>query len=150
MGGMLRAATLIGFIHPFGIATLAGFKDAAQGAQALFTSIAIIVGAWWSWSLFIRRRERYPRAKVTHQAVYWPIAANHVLLRVVVDIANNSTVLLSPGEGKILIQQVRPLIAELHSAIVRGDDPVSSDAAESPTRSRAFNGPVAVPCRQHR
>lgn len=118
-------AALDEFMQVIGGISATTFKDTLQGIQALFTSVAILVGGWWSYTLFIRKRERYPRALVTHRVAHWPVAGGKVLLRVTVDIANQGAVLLVPGAGEIRVQQLRPLTPELVAALTQGEDPIS-------------------------
>lgn len=110
--------------------TATSFKDVMQGIQALVTTVAIGVGGWWSYRLFVRKRERYPRAKVTHLASHWPLGEERILLRVAVDISNQGAVLLIPGAGELWVQQVRPLLPELAACLGRGEDPVAKGGTE--------------------
>jgi len=57
-------------------------KDSFSAIESCAKVLAIFVGAWWAYSAFHRRREKYPRAKITQTASYWPVSANERLLRV--------------------------------------------------------------------
>jgi flagellar biogenesis protein FliO len=46
---------------------LSDIKDIADVIQALFTSLAFIIGGAWTYLLFVRKRQRFPRAKIEHQ-----------------------------------------------------------------------------------
>src|SRR5438067_414425 len=63
-------------------AFLDGQKDRINTVQSLVTVLALCVGAFWTYRLFIEQRQSYPRLKVEHQIQHWDISRDQVLLSV--------------------------------------------------------------------
>lgn len=105
-------------------------KDIAEAIQAFTTSIAIIIGGYWSYKLFVQKRQRYPRANISHLITHIPIDSNKMLMRVVVTIANKGDVLLVLNCGETRIQQVMPVPENIVEAIQQGYDPVEEGETE--------------------
>jgi hypothetical protein len=49
-------------------------KTVAETLEAALTSIAIVVGAGWTYVLFVRKREQFPRASVAHAFEIVPLS----------------------------------------------------------------------------
>ena len=47
--------------------SLESVKTAMEALEAFVTSIGIIVAGWWSYRLFVRKRESAARAAVSHE-----------------------------------------------------------------------------------
>jgi hypothetical protein len=92
---------------------LARSKDAFSSVESIFKVLAIAVGGYWAYRTFHRRRERYPKAKVTHTLSHWATSENQRLLRVALNINNDGEVLLKASSGFTWIQQMKPWPAEL-------------------------------------
>jgi len=97
--------------------TLTEFKDAAQAAQSVVTTIAIAAGAIW----FFFRRVRFPCATITHSVVHRPIREGKTLLRVSIHAVNAGVVLLKPESIAVWIHQVCPLHPDLKAGVVVRD-----------------------------
>lgn len=80
--------------------------------------------------LFVSKRERYPRAKLTHSITHRPLTEDKVLLHVIVTISNTGELLLEFDEGVIFIQQVLPLSPKIRDVIEKDKDPVSDGETE--------------------
>jgi len=87
-------------------------KDLASIVQALITSLALIIGGIWTYQLFIRRRQRLPRAKIEHSVIAKAAGANANLLSINVIVSNTSDVLLPLTSGNIDVYQVFPAANE--------------------------------------
>lgn len=89
------------------------------GIQAA-TLLAIIVGGAWTYRTFVRTRQKYPRATVTHLIQDKQIARDMVLLHLTEIIENRGEVLLPVPFVITRVQQVLPLprqvIGELREA----------------------------------
>jgi hypothetical protein len=109
---------------------LSTVKDLAAIAQAVATVAAIIVGGVWSYMLFVRTRQRYPRAKIDHYITHRIMSGSNVLVHVGVTISNKGDVLLSLISAQTRIQQVLPVNAEIMDSISEGRDPVPKGERE--------------------
>ena len=101
------------------------WKDTAAAVQSTFTVGAIIAAAFW----FYRRRQRFPRANVTHQISHWR-AANSFILHTLVRIENVGEVALRLVGVSIRAQRVLPIPKSVHEALLAGKDPVGSAETE--------------------
>jgi hypothetical protein len=80
----------------------------SSAAANAATVVAIIVGAWWTYSRFIRQRTEQPRATLSYRAAHRMLSEEASLLRVSVRAANSGTVLLGVRELRCEIQRVVP------------------------------------------
>jgi len=109
---------------------IGSIKDIVQILEAVVTVIAIAIGGYWSYMLFMKKRQKYPRANITHHILQKPISDGKVLLNVTAVIHNTGDVLLSILSGDMRIQQVLPLSPEIQQAIVENKDPVENGKIE--------------------
>ena len=82
-------------------------------AKEIATILALIIGGVWSYMLFIRKRQIYPRAKIEHQIQSQLVEEKKLLLSIDVFISNNSDVLLSLESWKLDVKQMLPPQGEL-------------------------------------
>jgi len=101
-----------------------------QTLQLLIMSIAIVVGGIWTYILFVRKRQKYPRANITHRVEHLPISDGKTLLRVVVNISNEGEILLSLVSGFTRVQQMMPWPPELLESIKRDKEFVKEGQTE--------------------
>lgn len=80
------------------------WKDLSSIFQSVVTVVAILGGAF----LYLKRRQRFPRAKITLQVTDRLISGNKVVLRVGITVGNQGEVLLSLESGFVGVQQVVP------------------------------------------
>ncbi|HYH84545.1 MAG TPA: hypothetical protein VEX60_03625 [Pyrinomonadaceae bacterium] len=106
---------------------LSFWKDVSDIAQASITVIAVLGGAF----LYLKRRQRFPRAKITHQIADKLISDNNVLLRLVVTVVNQGEVLLSLESGFTGVQQVIPCPQTLLDSISSGNDILAENKTEA-------------------
>jgi len=90
--------------------------------QVLLSMLAIVVGGIWAYLLFVKRRQRYPRANVTQQIGHYPLPNNKVLLRATVRICNEGEILLSLVSGFSRVQQMIPCSDDLCEVLRVRDD----------------------------
>lgn len=90
---------------------LDAIKQLVEIAQGITTITAIVVGGFWSYKIFIQKRQRYPRVKIEHHIICRSISSENrrTLLSLDVVISNSGDVLLSLQSGEIFIKQLLPL-----------------------------------------
>ena len=93
---------------------------------------ALVVGGIWTYWLFVRKRQIYPRASIAHHSTHRDIGEGKTLLHVDVTVSNNGDVLVSLVESETRVQQVLPLTAQVSDKIVAGIDPVKKGDTEVP------------------
>lgn len=103
------------------------WKDLAQG---VITSGAIIVSGFWACHLFVRRRQKYPRASISHHIAHVALEEGKLLLCVSTNITNLGEILLSLVRIETRIQQVLPLPHEVQACIALNGNPVPAGATE--------------------
>lgn len=86
-------------------------KDRINTVQSLITVVALCVGAFWTYRLFIEQRQNHPRLKIEHQISHWKISKDQVLLSVDEVLTNTGPVMVALRGGTIRIIQVVPLPA---------------------------------------
>ena len=109
---------------------LMGIKECLEIAQIVVTVLAIIVGALWSYWLFVRNRQRYPRAVLRHDVTCKPIRDGRTYLRVDVSVENLGSILISLTSMETRIQQVFSLCGSIRDSLARGEDPVPKKDTE--------------------
>jgi hypothetical protein len=90
--------------------------------QSLFTVGAIVAGGIWTYMIFVKRRQRYPRANITQQIRHFPLPNNKVLLRATVRICNEGKILLPLVSGFSRVQQMIPCSDDLCEILKERDD----------------------------
>jgi hypothetical protein len=107
-------------------------KAIASIIQAVVTSGGIVVGGVWTYRLFVKKRQKYPRASVRHDISHRKLGGGHVLLNVRATISNAGEVLLSLESAETRVQQILPLGATLLDDIREGKDLVPAGETEVP------------------
>lgn len=103
--------------------SLSAIKDFFAIVQSVATVIAIIVGGVWTYWLFVRKRQSYPRAKIEHKISHRPTLGGKVLLSVDTIISNIGDVLISVESGRISVSQMLPPQSQLLN-IIKGNNEV--------------------------
>lgn len=108
------------------ITAISQFKHMITVLKDVTTIVAIIIGGIWTYRAFIRRRESYPKAKVTHRITCRIIPEVHdsILLQVCAIVENIGDIMLELDYDSIQIQQVFPLIDYFKYLIEHDLDPV--------------------------
>jgi hypothetical protein len=94
------------------------------------TIIAIGVGGFWAYYLFIKNRQEYPRAEVKHKLIQKHLDYGKILLHVEVEVVNLGEVLISLESGEVRLLQVLPVQEEIEKAIQSDEDPVGKGKYE--------------------
>lgn len=102
-------------------------KDIAQIVQAVVTVIAVFVGGLWSYRLFVKKRQIYPRAQLAHRITCLPLTQKEKLLNVVVTVSNIGDVLVTIASAKARIQHILPLESVFAEKLKKREDPVKKD-----------------------
>ncbi|MHC4171357.1 MAG: hypothetical protein ACYST5_00230 [Planctomycetota bacterium] len=84
-------------------------KDISEIVVNVSTFIAIVIGGVWTYMMFVRRRQKYPRAKVSHRIIHKKIDNNKTLIRVDVEMCNQGDVLIRLSRRLVRIKQMLPL-----------------------------------------
>lgn len=107
-------------------------ESLASAAESIATVLALAAAGWWTFLLFIKKREKHPRARTTHSLVPLGELEGYRLMRVSVKIENLGGVLVDLCRGKVVVQAVRPLPDAWTATIQRGEDLPRGDAYEFP------------------
>jgi len=110
--------------------TLSRGKTIADIVESVFTVIAFVLSGAWAYTLFVRKRQRYPRARILHRITHKPISDDKVLLHVGVVISNPGEILISLVSLEVRIQQVLPPAAELLDLLSQGQKLVKQGESE--------------------
>ncbi len=95
----------------------------------LATTLALLIGAYWTWRLYRLNRQSYPRAQLSHRIMQRPISDKKVLLRVDLVIENQGNVLLPLRCVETWVQQIQPWTDDFLERVQKGD-PVEEDETE--------------------
>ena len=85
------------------------FKDTIETIQAIVSIIAILVGATWTYNIFLKERRNYAYANIEHKTSYIKLSNQINLLIITVKVTNPGNTRLLLKEGNIRIQQIKPL-----------------------------------------
>ncbi len=114
----------------FAEASSISFKEVVTVIQAIVTTIAIVVGGLWTYFLFVKKRQKFPRASVSHQIFCRTISGEKALLNVKTVISNSGDVLLCLESGVVRVQQILPIPDNIDALIKQDQDPVAGDRTE--------------------
>ena len=90
--------------------TLEQWKSVAGLVESFAKIVALAVGGSWTYMLFIRKRQQYPRASVLHECAAYSLTSDRSLLRVTLTLKNTSEVLLRIESGEVRVQRIGPLV----------------------------------------
>ena len=88
--------------------TTAELKTIAEILESCVKSLALVVGGAWTYLLFIKNRQKYPKALVTHDVVDRLLSDQVRLVHVVLNISNAGNVLLSLESARTGLYRVVP------------------------------------------
>lgn len=103
----------------------------ANVLQAIATTMAIFAAGVWSYMLFVRQRQRFPRAEVSHHVWCADLPYGRKLLRIRVRVENIGSVLVRLVDGFIQVQQIYPIPAQIVRDIAQRVDPVPDGCFEA-------------------
>lgn len=111
---------------PLQLPSLETLQAVAAFFQDLATIAAILAAGYW----FFLRRQRLPRANLTHALVHKRLPDDNLLLHAAVTISNPGDVLLSLVRAEAWVQQVLPVPEKILDALDRGEKPVPPGETE--------------------
>jgi hypothetical protein len=103
-------------------------KSIADVAESVVTTVGIIAAGLWTYVLFFKRRQRFPRATVSHQAHAFRLPDGGTLLRVAAKVANTGDVLVPLRSVTTRVQQLLPVPEHIASQWKTSPDPANGDA----------------------
>ncbi|HUO44223.1 MAG TPA: hypothetical protein VMT94_04850 [Burkholderiales bacterium] len=89
-------------------------KSAIKQIESIITSIAIIVGGFWTYDLFVKERQNFPHAKMEQKISHVGLSPEVNLLRVEIDLSNTGSSRLVIDKSQIYIQKILPLASCEH------------------------------------
>jgi hypothetical protein len=101
-------------------------KDVTASLQSIATIVAFLVGGYWTYFLFVQKRQRYRRVEVTHRIKSFRLPDGRWILLVIVRISNLAEVFLSCRYIRTRVQRILPLNpdAQITQLINTRQDPV--------------------------
>ena len=102
-------------------------KDYFEIFEMTITSIALIIGGWWTYKKFVKKREKFPRASTTHRIIERDVGNKKKLVHVFIEIKNIGDVLLSIESYDVRINKVVPIDNEIREKILKDEDPLSEN-----------------------
>lgn len=84
-------------------------KRWADLTQAVVATVAIVIGGWWTYRIFVQEREGQAHAIVTEKLSQSSLTSQVNLLQVVVRIENTGHVLIPVKYVEISVQQLTPI-----------------------------------------
>lgn len=106
------------------------FKRISEIVKSIVEIVAIGVGSFWTYILFIRQRQKYPRANLRHRITHRPIGNGKLLLNIDAIVSNTGQVLVKIVSGQLRIQHVLPLPASAAKEIANSADPFPENGRE--------------------
>lgn len=100
---------------------LATFESLASIVESVATVVALAAAGWWTFLLFVKKREKYPRARTTHSLLFLGEMENHKLVRLTIKVENLGNVLLDLCKGKVHLKIVRPVPDSWRELILHGE-----------------------------
>jgi len=102
------------------------WRDLSEVASNVITIVAIVAGGIWTYLLFVRQRQRFPRL---HLALSASVVSREEfsLVRCYLTFANAGTVVVRPKSAQARLRQVFPAPSDVEAAAQSGLDPVDAD-----------------------
>jgi hypothetical protein len=102
--------------------SLEEWKILAETIQALMTSLGLLAAGLWSYLLFVKRRQRFPRAELRHEVALISLSRTHHILHIKATLRNIGDVLVQVVAARAHVGRVLPLSAEAMSKLGQGCD----------------------------
>jgi hypothetical protein len=84
-------------------------KEKLEIIQSIVTIFAVLVGGFWTYTLFVKERENYPHATIEHALSHIALSKGINLLRVSMTVKNTGTSILEIKKMFIRVQQILPV-----------------------------------------
>ena len=118
------------YVRVKGLSVMECWKDLTSVIQAILTSAAIVVGAFWTYFLFVRERLSFPKIRI--ELIVKDIVL-HVGSRIVhaeIKIINIGHVIFKSRYAELRLRKIVPIHNEIKEDVEKGLDPVSKDRTE--------------------
>ncbi|MCK5603913.1 hypothetical protein KAR91_18645 [Candidatus Pacearchaeota archaeon] len=92
--------------------------------ESIVKVAAVLVAGCWTYMLFIRRRQKFPRAIIKHKIEQFKLTNNKILVHLVVEIENKGDVLLALTGGEVRVLRIIPVSQEIKKGIKKGTVPL--------------------------
>jgi hypothetical protein len=102
------------------------WKDGAAAIASTLTAVGLLAGGLYSLWVY---RNRFPRAKVSHQALHWA-AGTRRMVRGIVRVENIGNVMIRVRCIRAVLTQVLPLPPDVATAVNERYDPVERGSTE--------------------
>jgi len=83
-------------------------NNISEIAKNYATCIAVIIGGFWAYLTFIRKREKYPSADIRHTIMNKRLDDNRMFLKVIVGVNNRGATVMNLDRRLVRIQQMIP------------------------------------------
>lgn len=100
--------------------SFADFSSLVSALESIATIVALAAAGWWTFVLFVQKREKYPRARTTHDLRLLCEIDDYRILRVSVKLENLGNVLIELRSGRVSIQAIRPVPDDWKASILQG------------------------------
>jgi len=80
-----------------------------KNLESLAKIAALIIAGWWTYILFIRRREKFPRAELAHHVENLALPRHKRLIRVAVEVKNLGSTIIRVSSVDTRLQHVAPM-----------------------------------------
>ncbi len=115
-----------------GADSLEGWKSISEVIKNGFEVIAIIVGGFWTYTLFVSQRQKYPRANLSHKITHRSLGNGKSLLNIDATLSNAGGVLIRIVSGELRIKYVSPLSTIVANQTTNLDSPFPKLGREFP------------------
>ncbi len=105
-------------------------KELSEVVKNYATCVAYIIGGFWVYLAFIRKREKYPRVEVSHRIINKRVNGDKILLKVVVDIKNKGATVVCLEKRLVRVQKMIPWPKERLEKIDTSDTRTNQESAE--------------------
>lgn len=85
--------------------------------ESFFTVLGIIAAGWWAWHHYTIRRERYPRAMVSHSTHCTQLTDGRSVVRVAAKLTNIGSVVIKLRYARTFVQQFVPVPSEIETLL---------------------------------
>jgi len=108
------------------------WKTVSEIFESLLTGLAIVIGGFWTYNKFIKKRESYPRALLRHKVENRILNDDKRLIHLCVEIENIGDVIVSLVAYDVRIYQILPLHDKVVKILSSEGDPIPEGERELP------------------
>lgn len=118
---------------------LEDFKTFSEALQSLTTTIAIVIGGLWTYLLFVKQRQRFPRLSLSHNIFSVILNNRKSLIHIEIKIVNQGSVIVKLDEADIKIYKITPLGSKFKSFLNQQNLPDLLEQNLDPSSYRKVN-----------